>query len=122
MNLALHTPTFLAEECRILTFLPCKIWFQVSDGGTGGKAADAEAEADADDEFAERSEKDRKAGLPDGLVNFVPSDGPTFGKVVTGHKELAAINFTGSVPWVVITKFRYIYGGVIFFKLDKEPH
>ena len=22
----------------------------------------------------------------------------TFGKVVTGHKELAAINFTGSVP------------------------
>ena len=40
----------------------------------------------------------RDAGLPDGLVNFVPSDGPTFGKVVTGHKELAAINFTGSVP------------------------
>ncbi len=40
----------------------------------------------------------QSAGLPDGLVNFVPSDGPVFGKAVTGHKDLAAINFTGSVP------------------------
>jgi len=40
----------------------------------------------------------RDAGLPDGLVNFVPADGPVFGKAITGHSELAAINFTGSVP------------------------
>eukprot|EP00095_Tigriopus_kingsejongensis_P010374 snap_masked-scaffold251_size238241-processed-gene-1.3 protein:Tk10374 transcript:snap_masked-scaffold251_size238241-processed-gene-1.3-mRNA-1 annotation:"delta-1-pyrroline-5-carboxylate mitochondrial" len=40
----------------------------------------------------------RNAGFPDGVVNFVPADGPVFGKAVTGHKDLAAINFTGSVP------------------------
>jgi len=40
----------------------------------------------------------RDAGFPDGVVNFVPSDGPVFGKAVTAHPELAAINFTGSVP------------------------
>jgi len=40
----------------------------------------------------------RDAGFPDGVVNFLPSDGPTFGKVVTAHPELAAVNFTGSVP------------------------
>merc|ERR1740128_229741 len=32
------------------------------------------------------------------VANFLPSDGPTFGKVVTAHPELAAVNFTGSVP------------------------
>jgi len=40
----------------------------------------------------------QEAGFPDGLVNFLPSDGPVFGKVVTSHPELAAVNFTGSVP------------------------
>merc|ERR1711981_939111 len=40
----------------------------------------------------------RDAGFPDGVVNFVPSDGPVFGKAITAHPELAAINFTGSVP------------------------
>jgi len=40
----------------------------------------------------------RDAGFPDGVVNFVPADGPTFGKVVTAQPELAAVNFTGSVP------------------------
>merc|ERR1712165_411079 len=40
----------------------------------------------------------RDAGFPDGVVNFVPADGPVFGKVITSHPELAAINFTGSVP------------------------
>ena len=38
------------------------------------------------------------AGFPDGVVNFVPSDGPVFGKAITAHPELAAVNFTGSVP------------------------
>merc|ERR1712212_1041451 len=40
----------------------------------------------------------RDAGFPDGVVNFLPSDGPVFGKTVTAHPDLAAINFTGSVP------------------------
>ena len=40
----------------------------------------------------------RDAGFPDGVVNFVPADGPVFGKAVTSHPELASINFTGSVP------------------------
>lgn len=40
----------------------------------------------------------REAGLPDGLVNFVPADGPVFGATITKSPHLAAINFTGSVP------------------------
>jgi len=40
----------------------------------------------------------KEAGLPPGVVNFVPSDGPVFGKVITSSKDLAGINFTGSVP------------------------
>ncbi|XP_021199208.2 delta-1-pyrroline-5-carboxylate dehydrogenase, mitochondrial [Helicoverpa armigera] len=40
----------------------------------------------------------REAGLPDGVVNFVPADGPTFGRTITSSPDLAGINFTGSVP------------------------
>jgi len=40
----------------------------------------------------------RDAGFPDGVVNFVPCDGPVFGNAITKHPELAAVNFTGSVP------------------------
>jgi len=40
----------------------------------------------------------RDAGFPPGVVNFVPADGPVYGKVVTQHRDLAAVNFTGSVP------------------------
>ncbi|CAH0405662.1 unnamed protein product [Chilo suppressalis] len=40
----------------------------------------------------------REAGLPPGVVNFVPADGPTFGKTITSSPDLAGINFTGSVP------------------------
>eukprot|EP00117_Sycon_ciliatum_P036962 scpid39979/ scgid27738/ Delta-1-pyrroline-5-carboxylate dehydrogenase, mitochondrial; Aldehyde dehydrogenase family 4 member A1 len=38
----------------------------------------------------------REAGLPDGVINFVPADGPLFGDTVTDSPDLAAINFTGS--------------------------
>ena len=38
----------------------------------------------------------REAGVPEGVINFVPSDGPVFGKVVTKSPLLAGINFTGS--------------------------
>jgi len=40
----------------------------------------------------------KDAGFPDGVVNFVPADGPVFGKTVTSHPDLASVNFTGSVP------------------------
>lgn len=39
----------------------------------------------------------KEAGLPPGIVNFVPADGPVFGDNTTTSKDLAAINFTGSV-------------------------
>ncbi|CAH8508629.1 unnamed protein product [Schistosoma haematobium] len=38
----------------------------------------------------------REAGLPPGVINFVPADGPTFGKIICEHPQLAGINFTGS--------------------------
>ena len=40
----------------------------------------------------------QEAGVPDGVVNFVPADGPVFGKAITASPHLAAVNFTGSVP------------------------
>ena len=39
-----------------------------------------------------------EAGLPQGVIAFLPSDGPTFGKAICDSKHLAAVNFTGSVP------------------------
>lgn len=40
----------------------------------------------------------KEAGLPPGVVNFVPADGPVFGKAITSSPHLSGINFTGSVP------------------------
>ncbi|KAJ8917290.1 hypothetical protein NQ315_002308 [Exocentrus adspersus] len=40
----------------------------------------------------------REAGVPPGVVNFVPADGPVFGNAITASPDLAGINFTGSVP------------------------
>ncbi len=39
-----------------------------------------------------------ECGLPPGVVNFIPADGPTFGDHITKSPHLAGINFTGSVP------------------------
>ena len=38
----------------------------------------------------------KEAGLPDGVINFVPGDGPSIGDQVLSHKELAGVHFTGS--------------------------
>ncbi len=38
----------------------------------------------------------REAGVPAGVVNFVPADGPVFGDAVVKSPLLAGINFTGS--------------------------
>lgn len=37
----------------------------------------------------------QEAGLPDGVINFLPSSGSVIGKAVLSHKDLAAIHFTG---------------------------
>lgn len=46
----------------------------------------------------------QEAGVPDGVVNFLPSSGQTFGDGITKSPHLAGINFTGSVG-----TFRYIW-------------
>jgi 1-pyrroline-5-carboxylate dehydrogenase len=38
----------------------------------------------------------REAGLPDGVVNFLPGSGSLIGRVALGHRELAGLHFTGS--------------------------
>lgn len=38
----------------------------------------------------------REAGLPDGVIQFLPADGPTVGNCVTKHPDFAALHFTGS--------------------------
>lgn len=40
----------------------------------------------------------REAGVPEGVVNFVPAHGPDFGNTITASPYLSGINFTGSVP------------------------
>ncbi|CAH3135862.1 unnamed protein product [Pocillopora meandrina] len=49
----------------------------------------------------------QEAGVPDGVVNFIPSSGKTFGDVITASPHLAGINFTGSVE-----TFRHIWKNV----------
>ena len=41
-----------------------------------------------------------EAGVPAEVVSFIPADGPVFGDTITNSPNLAAINFTGSVPYV----------------------
>jgi 1-pyrroline-5-carboxylate dehydrogenase len=38
----------------------------------------------------------REAGLPDGVVNFVPGSGSLIGRVALRHHDLAGLHFTGS--------------------------
>lgn len=39
----------------------------------------------------------REAGLPPGVINFLPADGPVFGDTVLSSPDFAGLNFTGSV-------------------------
>ena len=38
----------------------------------------------------------REAGLPDGVINFIPGSGSMIGNAVLKHREMAGIHFTGS--------------------------
>lgn len=49
----------------------------------------------------------REAGLPDGVLNMVPGDGPTQGQVCLDSEHLAGIHFTGST-----NTFRALWRGV----------
>lgn len=40
----------------------------------------------------------REAGLPDGVINFIPGPGSQIGEVAMDSKHLAGIHFTGSTP------------------------
>jgi len=42
----------------------------------------------------------REAGLPPGVINFVPSAGSAFGPVISSSYHLAGVNFTGSAELV----------------------
>ncbi|XP_050414417.1 delta-1-pyrroline-5-carboxylate dehydrogenase, mitochondrial [Patella vulgata] len=46
----------------------------------------------------------REAGLPAGVINFVPADGPVFGDTIVSSPDLAGVNFTGSVK-----TFKYLW-------------
>uniref|UniRef100_A0A1I8BUK8 L-glutamate gamma-semialdehyde dehydrogenase n=1 Tax=Meloidogyne hapla TaxID=6305 RepID=A0A1I8BUK8_MELHA len=48
-----------------------------------------------------------EAGIPPGVISFLPSDGPTFGNTICANRHLAGINFTGSMP-----TFLYLYNSV----------
>lgn len=49
----------------------------------------------------------KEAGFPDGVLNFVPSAGLDFGRLVTSDHQLGAINFTGS-----LTTFQWLWSEV----------
>ncbi len=51
----------------------------------------------------------KEAGLPDGVINFIPGSGATVGNIVLPHPELAGIHFTGSTNtfqqmWSIVGK------------------
>lgn len=45
-----------------------------------------------------------EAGIPPGVLAYLPSDGPVFGNTTTDSRHFTAVNFTGSVP-----TFKYIW-------------
>ncbi|WDV45222.1 L-glutamate gamma-semialdehyde dehydrogenase [Clostridiaceae bacterium M8S5] len=38
----------------------------------------------------------KEAGLPDGVINFIPSSGSEIGSIAFSHKDFAGVHFTGS--------------------------
>lgn len=49
----------------------------------------------------------KEAGLPDGVINLVPADGPLAGEILLPHRDLAGVHFTGST-----STFQTIYRSV----------
>jgi 1-pyrroline-5-carboxylate dehydrogenase len=40
----------------------------------------------------------KEAGLPDGVINMIPADGPLAGQTLLPHRDLGGVHFTGSTP------------------------
>jgi len=51
----------------------------------------------------------REAGMPDGVINFLPTRGTDFGNVVASSPHLAAINFTGSNGYVCVCVASFVF-------------
>jgi 1-pyrroline-5-carboxylate dehydrogenase len=56
----------------------------------------------------------KEAGLPDGVLNFVPGKGSIIGDVALGHSMLAGIHFTGSTStfnhlWKKVSENLHVY-------------
>ena len=49
----------------------------------------------------------QEAGLPDGVINFVPGSGKNIGNVVLNNKNLAGVHFTGST-----NTFKHIWSSI----------
>jgi 1-pyrroline-5-carboxylate dehydrogenase len=50
----------------------------------------------------------KEAGLPDGVVNFIPGQGSVIGKEVFAHRDFAGVHFTGST-WT----FNYFWKSIV---------
>ena len=50
----------------------------------------------------------REAGVPPGVINFVPSEGSVFGRVITRSPHFAGLNFTGSTRHAIGLHIGYI--------------
>lgn len=59
----------------------------------------------------------REVGVPGEVVSFLPADGPVFGDTITKSPHMAAINFTGSVPYVVIYTRIGMWKNIFFCEL-----
>ena len=51
----------------------------------------------------------REAGVPPGVINFVPSEGSVFGRVITRSPHFAGLNFTGSTRHAIALRIGYIH-------------
>ncbi len=61
----------------------------------------------------------KEAGLPDGVINFIPGSGRKIGEQVLKHRDLAGIHFTGSTK-VFQNMWRTIGGNIDKYKSYQE--
>jgi len=57
----------------------------------------------------------KEAGLPDGVINFVPSSGATVGNTLFAHKDFGGVHFTGSTN-TFLTMWKTIGANIANFK------
>ncbi len=57
----------------------------------------------------------KEAGLPDGVINFVPSAGSVVGSTLFSHKDFAGVHFTGSTN-VFLTMWKTIGQNIANYK------